>query len=46
MEDVDLIIKKIAKISHENLPIKKGWERYEIDVCTLSKYTELEASYI
>ena len=45
MEDVDLIIKKIAKISHENLPIKKGWERHEIDVCTLSKYTELEASY-
>ncbi len=45
MEDVDLILKKIAKISHDNLPVKKGWERYEIDVCTLSKYTELEASY-
>ena len=45
MEDVNLIIKRIAQISYDNLPVEKGWERYEIDVYTLSKYTELEATY-
>ena len=43
---IDEYINSIIRISFDNLPIDKEWSKYKINVCTLKKFTEMDAEYI
>lgn len=45
MENINSLINSIIQISFNNLPIEEGWLKYEIDVSTIEKYTEMNAVY-